>query len=112
MSETKSSGAESRAAEARKTSSTEPRGGVEPSTPGVRTARNAVSDTMVAVGDVVGATVQAVADVGEDVVHGVGRVALTAVNETTNVLTGIASGVRDVLAAGASGRTREPGRGP
>ena len=107
MSETKSS-----ATESRKPAGSEPRGGVEPATPGVHAARNAVSDTMVAVGDVLGATVHAVTDVGEDVVHGVGRVALTAVNETTNVLSGIASGLRDVVTAGISGRPRESGKGP
>ena len=102
MSETKSSGTETR-----RSSATEPRGGGEPATPGVHVARNAVSDTMVAVGDVLGATVQAAADVGEDVVHGVGRVARTAVDETANVLTGIASGLRGVLSAGMSARSRE-----
>jgi hypothetical protein len=83
----------------------------EPTTPGVQSARNAVSETMTAVGDVLGATVQAVADVGEDVVHGVGRVALTAVGETTNVLTGVAGGLRDIFSAGVSSRTRNPESG-
>jgi phage-related protein len=87
------------------------RGEREPTTNGVRTARNAVSDTMEAVGDVVGATVHVAADVGEDVVHGVGRVARTAVEETTDVLTSVASGLRNVLRAGVSGRSGEPTSG-
>jgi hypothetical protein len=99
MSEAKSSGTESR-----KSSAAEPRGATESMTPGVHAARNAVSDTMVAVGDVLGATVGAAADVGEDVVHGVGRVARTAVDETANVLSGIAGGLRGIVNAGISGR--------
>lgn len=86
-----------------------PRAERETETSYVRGAGNAASDTMVAVGDVLGATIHAAADVGEDVVHGVGRVAMTAVDETANVLTGIASGVRDVLSAGFSGRGHEEG---
>ena len=106
MSEAKSSGTESR-----KTSAAEPRGGSDPTTPGVHVARNAASDTMVAVGDVLGATIHAAADLGEDVVHGVGRVARTAVDETANVLAGISGGLRDVFNAGVSGRSHESSHG-
>jgi hypothetical protein len=69
---------------------------------------------MEAVGDVVGATVHVAADVGEDLVHGVGRVARTAVDEATNVLTSVASGLRNVIRAGVSDRSGEPtsGQGP
>jgi hypothetical protein len=102
MSEAKPSGTESR-----KPSASEPRGGREATTPGVHVARNAVSDTMVAVGDVLGATVHTAADLGEDVVHGVGRVARTAVDETANVLAGISGGLRGIVNAGMSGRSRD-----
>lgn len=85
-------------------------GAREPMTPGVRGARNAVSDTMVAVGDVLGATIHTAADVGEDLVHGVGRVALTAVDETAHVLSGLAGGVRSIFAAGLSGVAGANGR--
>jgi hypothetical protein len=62
---------------------------------------------MVAVGDVLGATVHTAADLGEDVVHGVGRVARTAVDETANVLAGISGGLRGIVNAGMSGRSRD-----
>ena len=107
MSDTKSS-----ATESRKPAATDSCSGGEPITPGVSTARNAVSDRMGAGGDVLGATVGVIADVGEDVVHGVGHVALTAANETSNVLRGIAGRLRDVLSAGISGRRRESEKEP